>query len=292
MARTAKCNCVGCTREGTVATMMPDRGGRMAWLCDRHAYGLESYSTENPNRYGDAKKHGGTFSIELETSYSDLQARAELVNFGFLPTSDCTVDVEYKSSIYEGLCAVSKQVITIDRLMSEGRLEMGEECGTHFHYGNRYFINPQTMTWIEKYYKDLFEGMNNLLLERTPEEVANFFGRDLTDRTHLPGQSGGHDGYAQSINFGYPMMHENWVNIQHDWTIEFRICKYRSGAQYAEVAKTIKAIGEKLVTEFLAHYNDRYGVRYDNADEWRRHCAKKASAKMVKILKDAIDRAN
>lgn len=271
--------------------MMPDRGGRMAWLCDFHAYGLMGYSDENPNRYGKEKAHGGTMSIELETSYSDGQARAELLNFGFIPTSDCTVDVEYKSSIYEGLNAISKQSVTIDRLMSEGRLEMGNECGTHFHYGHRTWINPETMNWIIEYYEDLFKPMDQILHMHTPDEVAEFFGRDLTDRTHEAGQSGGRDGYAQSLDYGWADRHENWINVQHDWTIEFRICKYRNAGQYMQVARTIKAIGEALVTDFLQHYNpekiDR--SRYNTVDDYRKHCAQKAGMKMAKKLEKAMN---
>lgn len=291
MSRIPTCNCVGCNAIGTVAREMPNRGGRMAWLCDYHANRLMSYSTENHNRIGNKKCHGGTFSVELETSYSDSQARAELLNAGFIPTSDCTVDVEYKSSIYEGLNALSKQCLTIDKLVNEYRLEMGDECGTHFHYGHRDYINPMTMNWIEEYYKDLFTPINDLVLACNPEKVAEFFGRDLTDRTSLEGQSGGDDGYAQSIDFDYPTAHKNWINIQHDWTVEFRVCKYRSATQYMRLAKTIKTIGEALVTDFLKHYNDSKidGTRYHSIDDWRKHCAIKAGKKMARKLEKAMN---
>lgn len=291
MARIARCNCVGCNNIGTVARMMPDRGGRMAWLCNFHAHGLMGYCDENSNRYGTQKAHGGTFSVELETSYSDAQARAELLNAGYIPTSDCTVDVEYKSSIYEGLNAISKQCLMIDKLVAQGRLEMGDECGTHFHYGNRYWINPETMGWIIEYYKDLFAPMNELVMSHTPEEVAEFFGRDFTDRTPLPGQSGGDDGYAQTLNYRWAERHENWINVQHDWTIEFRICKYRNAEQYMKVVRVVKEIGEALVTDFLKHYNpekiDR--SRYNTVEEYRKHCAVKAGQKMAKKLEKAMN---
>lgn len=292
MARIAICNCPGCMNIGTQAHPMPNRGGRMAWLCDFHAFDLESYYRENNNRIGNAKQHNGTSSIELETSFSDDQARAELLNAGFIPTSDCTVDVEYKSSIYEGLNALSKQCVTIDRLVSEGRLVMGPECGTHYHYGHREWINPATMGWIIEYYEDLFRPMDDLLHEMSPDQVADFFGRDLTDRTHMEGQSGGSDGYAQSLYYGDPETHENWINVQHDWTIEFRICKYRDHEQYMEIARTIKGIGEALVTDFIKHYNDEKidKSRYKNIDAWRKHCAKKAGDKMRRKLEKAMNK--
>ena len=283
--------CNNCTANGIYPIAIPNRGGRAGYLCSYHFFDTESYYTENDYWYGKRKNHAGTFSVELETSASTAQARGELVNFGFIPTYDCTVDVEYKSPIHEGLNALSKQCTTIDKLVDAGDVEMDNRCGTHLHYGNIRWINPVTMGHIIEYYQYLFEPINDYLISLDPSTVAAFFGRDFTNRTHLPGQSGSADGYAQTLDLDYPTTHENWINVQHDYTIECRLPKYRNGKQYMAIAKTFKKIGEQICKDFLSKYGraDYDRTRYASARAYRKHCAKKCGNNLAKIMRKAIE---
>ena len=123
MARIAKCMCKDCNNIGTVRVPIAKRGNRYGYLCQWHADHLEGYSVENGFRSGERKNHGFTFSCELETSRATTKARGELVDFGFKATSDCTVDAEYQSPIYEGLNAISKQCVSIEKMLASGMID-------------------------------------------------------------------------------------------------------------------------------------------------------------------------
>ena len=90
MARIPICMHKGCNAIGTRKIDIAKRGGRFGYLCDFHAFMLEGYCDENSYRAGQRKVNGFTFSSELETSYSDEKARGELLDFGFIATSDST----------------------------------------------------------------------------------------------------------------------------------------------------------------------------------------------------------
>ena len=133
MARTPICICKDCNRIGTVRIPIAKRGDRFGYLCEYHAHQEEGYSVENGYHYGVAKKNGFTFAMELETSDSNGKARGELADFGFKPTYDCTVDVEYKSPIFEGLNALSKQCVSIEKLIASDCMRICSECGKEFN---------------------------------------------------------------------------------------------------------------------------------------------------------------
>lgn len=274
MARIAKCQCVGCNAIGTVKISLAKRGERSAWLCGFHAENLGSYSLENDNHHGKEKVNGFTFGMELETSDSDSKARVELASAGFLPTSDCTVDVEYKSSVFEGLNALSKQTLTIERLMSEGHMAIGEGCGTHFHVGHHEFINRETISYIARFYHSLFIPLCNEM-KANSEATERLFGRDFTY-------------YASPISEGTdPYNHCNFVNLQHSYSLEFRLCKFRNAKQFMACVKFAKEATNAIIENFVKHFNDTDfdTRRYSNAIAYRKHKAQVTANKLVKIYR-------
>lgn len=272
------CNFPGCRQCATVAMPLARRGGRNAYMCDFHAHGMASYSSDNNRRQGKSKVSPDTFGVEFETSYSDTIARAEMIAAKYLPTSDCTVDVEYKSPIYNGLNSISKTFKTFDTLIAAGHLSLDRYCGTHFHYGNKEYINAETMGYIRRFYHSLFIPLCDYMLNDGYDKTTAFWGRNFTN-------------YAAPINNNTnPMQHVNFINLQHDKTIEFRLCKFQNAEQMMRVARFIKAVGNTIIENFIKHFNDEKidTRRYKNITEYRKHKAQMTGQKIVKLYQKAI----
>lgn len=279
MARIPVCMCKDCNRIGTVKVPVAKRGERFGYLCDFHANREEGYTVENGYRLGERKVHGFTFSFEMETSRSTTKARGEFADFGFKPTEDCTVDVEYKSPIYEGLNAVSKQCVSIEKLISENETYIGNECGTHFHVGHAEYITPETMRYIRRFNNSLFVPLSNAIMVDV-EKSARFFGRQP-------------NGWAEPVTMrdpsgdyeGWQMKHEAMFNLQHDWTVEFRQAKFVNAKQYMQVAHFARDVVNAIIENFIKHFNDEPADRrrYPNKTAYRKHKADVTANKLVKL---------
>lgn len=269
-----KCACKNCLSEGTVKTTAARRGERAVYMCAFHAESLLGYTTENTFRMGTEKVNPFTYGVELETSFSTEKARAEILLDGYLPTSDCTVNVEYKSPIYNGLNAVTKHAATFGNLIDAGELSIGDECGTHFHVGHKTMINAETMGYIRRFYNSLFVPLSREM-ESHPEATERLFGRNF-----------GH--WAQPINMGTcATEHTNFVNTQHTYSLEWRIVKFRNADQFMNAARCCKAMTEAVVNNFVEHFNDepKDARRYPTIRDYRLHKAQVAAEKIVKIFK-------
>lgn len=271
--------CNDCNAIGTIAVDIAKRGGGKGFMCEFHAYEELAYSRENDFRYGKKKAHRKTYSKEWETSRSTLKARAELLDFGFLPTSDCTVDVEYKSPIYEGLNAISKQLVSFEKLIAQGEMVVGDECGTHFHVGHSEYINPVTMRYLRRFNGSLFVPLSEAIMA-DPEKSAKLFGR-------TPNR------WAQPVSFsdpsgdyaGWSMKHEAMFNLQHDYTIEFRQMKFVSAEQYMNAVHFCDEVIDTIVNNFIKHFNEspKDSRRYPNKTAYRKHKADVTANKLVKL---------
>ena len=279
MSRIPVCMCKNCNSVGTVKVPIAKRGDRYGYLCDYHARHLEGYSHENDYRHGNRKKNGFTFSIELEVSNANTKARGELVDFGFIPTSDCTVSAEYKSPIYEGLNALSKQCVSIEGLIASGNIRIGNECGTHFHCGHREYINGTTMRYLRRFNNSLFVPLSNAIMQDT-EKSKRFFGREPNEWAR-PVTNNSPSG---NVNGGY-MEHSAMFNLQHDYTIEFRQAKFVNAEQYMQVAKFAKDVTNAIIENFIKHFNDAEWDtrRYPTKTEYRKHKANVTAQKLVKL---------
>lgn len=269
-----RCACKNCLNMGTVKTTAARRGERAVYMCDFHANRLLGYSTENDFRHGTEKVNPFTYGVELETSFSTEKARAEILLDGYLPTSDCTVNVEYKSPIYQGMNALTKHAVTFGRLIDAGELKIGDECGTHTHIGHKTMINAETIGYIRRFYNSLFVPLSEAM-ERNPEATERLFGRGFTY-------------YASPINMEtYATEHVNFINVQHNNTLEFRLVKFVNADQYMNAVRCCKAITEAVVNNFVEHFNDepKDARRYPTIREYRLHKAQVAAEKIVKIFK-------
>lgn len=272
-----------CNAVGVFKSAMPDRGGRNGYLCNWHARYNEGYTFENEWRMGDKKAHGFTVSWENEVMRNTAQARAELVHFGFTPTNDCTVQCEYKSPIYEGFPALSKQLVTIEGLVNAGELSITDRCGSHIHIGHWTGITPETMRYLREYNHELFIPLSNAIMADV-EKSARFFGR----RPNNWAEPVTRWDYAGNVD-GDWMKHEAMFNLQHDWTVEFRQAKFVSAEQYMRVAHFARKVVEILIVNFIEHFNE-YPTdtrRYPTIDSYRKHKAEVTANKMVKAYEKA-----
>ena len=279
MARIPTCMCKDCNNIGTVKVPIAKRGNRYGYMCQFHADRLEGYSVENGYRSGVRKKNGFTFSAELEVSRATTKARGELVDFGFKPTADCTVSAEYKSPIFEGLNAISKQCVSIEKLLATGEMRIGSECGTHFHVGHVDYINGTTMRYLRRFNGSLFAPLSEAVMA-DPAKAERFFGRRS-------------NGWAEPVTFQDPsgdfsgdyMKHSAMFNLQHDYTIEFRQPKFVNAEQYMAVAKFARDCANAIIENFIKHFNDTEWdrSRYETRTAYRKHKAQVTAKKMVKL---------
>lgn len=279
MARIPVCMYEGCGAVGTVKVPIAKRGGRFGYLCGRHARELEGYSVENDCRCGCRKENGFTFSGEFEASHASMKARGELVDFGFKATYDCTVSAEFKSPIYEGLNALSKQCVSIEKLMQNGDLRIGNECGTHLHVGHADYINAQTMRYLRRFNGSLFVPLSNAIMADR-EKSARFFGRlpnHWAEPVTMLDPSGDYEGEC--------MKHTAMFNLQHDYTVEFRQAKFVNASQYMQVAKFARDCVNAIIENFVKHFNDMPTDtrRYPTRTAYRKHKAQVAGQKLVKL---------
>lgn len=279
MARIPVCMYEGCSNVGTVKVDIAKRGGRSGYLCSHHATRLEGYSDENGNRCGCRKQNRFTFSTEVEVSSADLKARGELIDFGFMPTFDSTVSAEYKSPIFEGLNALSKQCVSIEKLISENHMRIGQECGTHFHVGHVDYINGQTMRYLRRFNGSLFAPLSEAIMA-DPVKAERFFGRrsnNWAEPVTFADPSGDYDGSR--------MKHSAMFNLQHDYTIEFRQAKFANAEQYMNMAKFARDCVNAIIENFIKHFMDTEWDRnrYPKRTDYRKHKADVTAKKMVKL---------
>ena len=263
MCRIAKC--LYCNNVGVKAIPLKNRGGRNGYLCEAHAssYGDRSYYDENSTLRGTTKKHGFTFSMELEMSQPTTTMRAELLNCGFMPTQDSTTDTEFKSPIWQSLNPLPKKFNTIEKLLNDGEGAITNNEGTHFHVGHREYINATTINYIKRFYHSLFLPLCNIMLDNS-EATKKLFGRNFCY-------------WAKQINEDTnPNEHSNFINLQHDNTIEFRLCKFVNTKQYMNVIKFCKDVTNTIINNFIKYFEG-------STTEQRRHKAQVTANKIVKL---------
>ena len=129
------------------------------------------------------------------------------------------------------------------------------------------------MQYIRRFYHSLFLKLSDEL-KACPTETEKLFGRNFGT-------------WARPISeCSSPTEHTNFINTQHDNTLEFRLVMFRNARQYMAVTKFARACTEALVNNFLEHFDDEPTdlKRYPNKTEYRKHKADIAAKKMVKYF--------
>ena len=268
-------HCVECGRitsealGGKRVTTPAQRNG--VWVCTDHRgkRNLNDYCDENSVRVGSGNADNISISIELESMGISTHARAYLVSNKFIATHDSTVDIEYKSPIYTSEQPLAKIIGGIEYMNDNDNYKFKvnhEKCGLHTHFGfidNRY--NFQRLRYD---YDRLFSKLNSIVVCLSNEDRKTIFGRTWGD-------------YNEPLDFEYPTRHENWINIQHNYSIEIRMPRFISATQYMKFLKTFKKMFKALNTHYISKGAENNVNHEYNAD--------KASRKMCAIFCNAYN---
>lgn len=284
------CSAVGVHRIGVFR-----RGGRPAYLCSQHLHHDGSYFFENVLVVGTDKKNGNTVSVEWETMQVTEKGRVEFIQNNYEPTHDSTVVHEFKSPIMNGLNALAKHCVTYERLVESGDVNLDDSCGTHFNNGNIHMPEEALGThgYIARFVNSLFVPLSEYLTAH-PEDCKKVFGRELNF-------------WAEPITAtSKPDNHRNFVNLEHDTHIEYRVCKFVTAKQYMTAAKLCVKFTECIMANFVEHFNDDYdkidatryykerhyrmtGEKVASKDAYRKHKADVTAKKLVELFKKAAD---
>lgn len=266
MAKTVKVKCLNCGRKEHVVNMykIPSPSKNYFYICESCVDMECSYYDENAAFARKAAGHGMTWSIELETARRNIESNW-LYQYGFLPTSDGSIGgTEWKSPIWRSLRGMAQLLRTIEK-----KCVFDNSCGTHLNIGTYDFTK---IHMLRRFYHSLFLPVCEHL-KKHPEETEQLFGRYFTH-------------YAQPINEDTdPLEHENFINLQHDTHIEFRLCKFITADQYMRCIKLCSEWAKTINNNFIAHFNDHEidsGIKDIRA--YRRHKARITANKMIRIF--------
>lgn len=268
-------HCVECGRitsealGGKRVTTPAQRNG--VWVCCDHRgkRNLNGYGDENSARIGSGNADGISISIELESLGNSTHARAYLVQNHFMPTYDSTVDIEYKSPVYTSEQPLAKIVGGIEYMDKNPDYKFSvnnRACGIHTHFG--FIDNRYDFRNLHHDYDYLFRDIDSIVNSLNNEEREEIFGRSWGD-------------YNEPIDLDYPSRHENWINIQHSYSLEIRMPRFNDAVKYMKFLKTFKKMFKALNTHYISKGAELNNNHVKNAE--------KASAKMVKIFCEAYN---
>lgn len=284
MARNfAVCTCCGHAFpvDSMTGTAMPNRGGRVAYMCADCARRNRYYHTSNNELQGKGKQNKIMVGTELEVANHDDFARNVLFEYGCIPTNDSSLrgnrTCEFVTGIQQGLNISSKMWVTLEGLMRDGHIQINDSCGTHFHVsvdsmkdGNG---NQTYMDFIRRFYHSLFVPLANEM-QANPEKTRALFGRTFT-------------GYAQGISENSnPSDRYLFINVTNNSNIEFRLNRFVSAKQAQAVTKMEVEMVKCIVTNFCEHFMDTEWDRrrYEKRTDYRKHKAQVAANKLIKLF--------
>ena len=264
-------HCVECGRMtneamGGIRVTIPSQKNGV-WVCADHRgkRNLKGYGDENNKKVGSGNSDNITISIELESMGISTHARAYLVKNGFMPTSDCTVDIEYKSPIYTSKQSLAKVMGCVDYMDKNPNYNFRvnhSSCGLHTHFG--FDDNHFDFTTLRYDYETLFKPLSDYVNSLDDLDIRAIFGRSFQT-------------YNRALNYYCPLAHENWINIQHSYSVEIRMPRFTDVDKYMRFVECFKKIFKALNTYYISR--GAYRTEKHEAN------AKKASEKMLAIFK-------
>lgn len=193
------------------------------YLCEECHSNIRSYSTRNNQVNNKVAKHGITLGIEHEQS-GTFDYRALLI-LGWIPTSDVTVDVEYKSPVYNSLRGLK---LTLETMEKAGAVSGDNRSGTHCHIGT---FSYHELTAIQSNCNQLFDSLQSHLLNDQYGTIE-FFGRYFSGYCNL----------TSAYND-----HSCWMNLYTGKpTVELRLGKFISASQYYRILVFARLLGSLL----------------------------------------------
>lgn len=233
-----KCCVVGCNCEKAFNRIAVFGQNNGVYLCDYH---------NNGGKYGYHEKqeyieHNGTrktsdnitIGFELESMGRSKDVYAWLCFNNYLPTADCTVDTEYISPVFTSFSGITKQLATIEYFNNNPMFDFSvtnRRCGLHTHYG---YKNKPISNNIRANCKVLFQPLCDYIANLSTNKQREFFGRALIDTD-----------YCDSTMTTYSK-HTSMFNLQHKYTIEFRLLHFSNAENTVKMMKILRATLELL----------------------------------------------
>jgi hypothetical protein len=243
------------------------------YVCDRCKGTLGNYTTENDTFIHGNKAHGFTYSFEFEVTNRPLIQNL-FYEYKFVPTSDCTVDTEWKTPVYKSKCGLHQMFRSIEKVTHNC---LGEACSTHMNIGNTNFINGDTLNIIAEYYSDLMHEYNRYL-ESHEMETAAVYGRSQSDWAAFS-----HRVYSSDLSVTNLRgdTHAIFLNLQHSNWLEFRLCKFVNANQYMQCLKLNESIVH-CFGNFIEYYQSNNYTPIE-----LKHKAQVISRKCIKLFNKA-----
>lgn len=264
-----KCKCPLCFNDadplnGGERVAMPNQPNGI-WFCKWHnseymdLYGYHEKREFIEKSFAHPTKDGVTIGFELESVGRDAKVYHRLLNYGFLPTQDGTVDIEYISPVYASYKSLSKVIGYVEAVNNDPNFNFNvtsKDCGLHTHYG---FNGERLDNILYKNYESVFRPLNDYICNMSSDKQVAIFGRSV-------------GGWAVSCEWDYPDAHKNMFNIEHLRTIEFRLFRFSNADNYLYYTKVMRAV--------FAHLFNNLEVLDDNGIE-----AKEVGRYMLEIFK-------
>ena len=176
-----------------------------------------NYTTTNNKKNNSPKKHNITVSYEFESMTRDNR----LYDYGFLPTSDQTVAIEWKTPIYQSLNGLSKIFKSIDDL---GLIYNSEAVGCHSNTGFVNGFSNSQYQLLKDFYIIMFQDLSDHL-KNNPDKSTKLFGRPLNR-------------WCEPITINSNVLsHYNYINISHRTHLENRVTKFINYRQFMQATK-------------------------------------------------------
>ena len=265
-----KATCKNCkvTIDKNQGVVQKSNSGNYFYICMDCNNNLYTYSTQNTLEKGKAKKLNITVSFEFES----MTRNNQLIDYNFIATSDATVDVEWKTPIYNGLSCLPKMFTSMenDNLIYTD----DDRVGSHSNVGYLNDIGYRKMDILRNYdnYIAVFKPLYDYMTENK-DDTIKLFGRTFCY-------------YAQNINTirNGRLTRELFINVRKDTHIENRLSVFRTKKQYMQVVKfnvdMLKCIENNL---FQYMYEDK---------EVFNHKMKVTSKKLVSLFKKHVNALN
>ena len=136
----------------------------------------------------------------------------------------------------------------------------------------------QSIDYLARFYHSLFVPLSDYLVAN-PQDCEKVFGRQLNT-------------WAIPVNANSSARnHTNFVNLEHNTHIEYRVCKFVNSKQYMTAAKLCVAMTECIIANFIEHFNDTVWDtrRYENRTAYRKHKADVTAKKLIKLFQKAAN---
>ena len=264
------CTCLQC---GTTiapgngySAPLASNGGRAQYICRacRNGWNDISYGQHaHAEATGKQAKAGLTYSVELEMREVDALTRGELAAVGFIATKDCTTEVEYKMPP-RGNLNNGKTWSTVEGLLREGHAAITDKEGTHIHIGHGNVERPQSdgnptpdmVNWftMECLRQDAYTVLEPLMLALNTDKLATVrvFGRWFNSQF--------------AANYVSASDRYSAINITNTNTIEWRLPRFRTSAQYRNCLKVCATLTKTIITNYMSYTGESQAKREHKAE--------------------------